>query len=166
MWEGMQLGCYESELFLHVIRGVFIPPILLKRFLKRKRTERNGDKHTWICPIETLVWNCWTNDYTLDQLDAGKSVQGSIECVTICPWKFEYHVVAVTYRCYIELGKWNMNGSHPICCNRNNAMLMKKKELSSVILNGTNRHWCRCVFVRVCMWGMCNRNVNSWDLCC
>jgi hypothetical protein len=65
-------GCYERE--LRVIRGVFIPPILLKKkFLKKKQTERNGDKHTLICPIETLVCNCWTNDYTLDQLDASKS---------------------------------------------------------------------------------------------
>jgi hypothetical protein len=67
-----------------MIRDVFIPTILLKTFLKRKEAERNGDKRTCICPIETLVCNCWTNDYTLDQLDAGKSVQGVIECVTIC----------------------------------------------------------------------------------
>ena len=40
-------------------------------------------KQVTIYPIETLVCNCWTNDYTLDQLDAGKSVQGSIECVTV-----------------------------------------------------------------------------------
>ena len=31
-----------------------------------------------------LVCNCWTNDYNLDQLDAGKSVQVGIECVTVC----------------------------------------------------------------------------------
>jgi hypothetical protein len=34
--------------------------------------------------IETLICNCWTNDYTLYQLDEGKSVQGGIECVTVC----------------------------------------------------------------------------------
>ena len=39
-------GCYESELFLRVIRDVFISPILLKTILKKKQTERNGDKHT------------------------------------------------------------------------------------------------------------------------
>jgi hypothetical protein len=41
--------------------------------------------HTSILPIETLTCNFWTNEYTLDQLDAGKSVQGCIECVTVCP---------------------------------------------------------------------------------
>ena len=80
-------GCYESELCFCVIRGVFVPLILLKRFLNGNK--QNEDKHTRICPIETLVCNCWTNDYTLDQLDAGKSVQSGIECVchisvTIC----------------------------------------------------------------------------------
>ena len=45
----------------------------------------NVDKHTWICSIETLVYNCWINDYTLDQLDAGMSVNGGIECVTVSP---------------------------------------------------------------------------------
>jgi hypothetical protein len=66
-------GCGESELCLSVIRGVFILPILLKNILKRKQMERNRDKHTWICPIETIVCNCRTNDYTLDQLDADKN---------------------------------------------------------------------------------------------
>jgi hypothetical protein len=56
---------YESELCLCVIRTAFILPILLKKFLKQKQTEQKGDEH---CPIETLVCNCWTNDYTLDQL--------------------------------------------------------------------------------------------------
>ena len=46
MPEGIQCGCYESELGLHVIRGVFNPPILLKTFIKRKQTEQNGDKRT------------------------------------------------------------------------------------------------------------------------
>ena len=46
MREGIQRACYESELCLHVIRGVFIPPILLKKFLKRKQMEQNRDKHT------------------------------------------------------------------------------------------------------------------------
>jgi hypothetical protein len=41
------------------------------------------DKHIWICTIETIISNCWTNDYTLDQLDAGESVQGGIECATV-----------------------------------------------------------------------------------
>uniref|UniRef100_A0A4W5KSD0 Uncharacterized protein n=1 Tax=Hucho hucho TaxID=62062 RepID=A0A4W5KSD0_9TELE len=40
-------GCYESELCLRVIRGVFILPILLKKmFFKWKQTEQNRDKHT------------------------------------------------------------------------------------------------------------------------
>jgi hypothetical protein len=55
-----------------------------KTFLKWMQTELNGDKYTWICPIETLIFNCWTNDYTLDQLDKGKIVQGGIECVNVC----------------------------------------------------------------------------------
>jgi hypothetical protein len=54
-----------------------------KTSVKRKQMEQNGDKHNWICSIETLVCNCWT-DYTLDQLNAGKIVQGSIECVSVC----------------------------------------------------------------------------------
>ena len=58
-------GCFESELYVRVISSLFIPPILLKNFLKRKKTEQ-------------------TNDYTLDQIGADKSVQGSIECVTVC----------------------------------------------------------------------------------
>ena len=37
MREGIQLGCYESELCLCVIRGVFVSPILLKTFLKLKQ---------------------------------------------------------------------------------------------------------------------------------
>jgi hypothetical protein len=58
-------------LCLSVIRGSF-HRFCWKTFLKRKQTKLNkiGDKHTWICPIETLVCNCWTNDYNLDQLDA------------------------------------------------------------------------------------------------
>ena len=68
MREGIQRGCYESELCLRVIRGVFIPPILLKNIY--------------------LVCNCWTNNYTLYQLDAGKSEQGGIECVTVCHLHF------------------------------------------------------------------------------
>ena len=55
-----------------------------KCFANGSKQKQNGDKHTWICPIETLFCNCWTNDYTVDQLDAGKSVQGGIECVTVC----------------------------------------------------------------------------------
>jgi hypothetical protein len=31
--------------------------------LERKQMEQNGDKHAWICPMETIVYNCWTNDY-------------------------------------------------------------------------------------------------------
>jgi hypothetical protein len=34
-------------------------------------------------PIETLVCNYSTNDYTLYQLDAGKCVQGDNEYVTV-----------------------------------------------------------------------------------
>ena len=30
---GIQRGCYESELCLRMLSGVFIPPILLKLFL-------------------------------------------------------------------------------------------------------------------------------------
>ena len=85
MREGIQCGCYESELCLRLIRAVFILPILLKRFITRKQTEQNGDNYTGICPIETIVCNCWTNDYTLYQLDAGKSVQGSTECHCLSP---------------------------------------------------------------------------------
>jgi hypothetical protein len=70
----MKLNC------VYAWSGVFILPIVEKRFLKQKQTEQNGDKHSWICPIETLVCNWWTNDYTTYQLDAGKSVQGGIEC--------------------------------------------------------------------------------------
>ena len=33
----------------------------------------------------------------------------------------------------IELGEWNMNGSHPICCNRNKAM--------PCVLPHLKRHW-------------------------
>ena len=55
-----------------------------KIFLKQKQAERFGDKNTWICPIDTHICNYWTNDYTLEQLDAGKSVQGGIECVAVC----------------------------------------------------------------------------------
>jgi hypothetical protein len=77
-------------------------------------TKRKKDKHTGICPIETLVCNCWTNDYTPDQIDTGKSVQDGA-------------------------GEWHMNDSYPICCYRNKAMLIQK-ELSSFILNGTDRH--------------------------
>ena len=55
-----------------------------KTFLKWKQRVQNVVKHTWICPIETLICNCWTNDYTLVQLDAGKNVQYGIECVTVC----------------------------------------------------------------------------------
>jgi hypothetical protein len=56
-----------------------------KHFLNgSKRNEMGLIKHTWICPLETLVCNCWTNDYTLDQLDAGKNVQYGIECVIVC----------------------------------------------------------------------------------
>ena len=61
-----------------------------KTFLKQKQTEWNGDKHTWICPIETLFCDCWTNDYILHQLDAGKSVQGCIECVNVSPWLLKF----------------------------------------------------------------------------
>jgi hypothetical protein len=42
MREGIQCGCYESELCLRMIKGV----ILLKKFLKRKQMEQNMDKHT------------------------------------------------------------------------------------------------------------------------
>ena len=48
--------------------------------IKRNQTERNEEGPTWICPIETHVW---TNDYTPDQLDAGKSVQYGIEFVIV-----------------------------------------------------------------------------------
>ena len=59
-----------------------------KTFLKCEQTEWNRDKHTWICPIEVLVWNYWTKYYTLDQLDAGKSVQGDNECLS--PWLLNF----------------------------------------------------------------------------
>jgi hypothetical protein len=41
-------------------------------------------------------------------------------------YREQYHVVDQTYPCYIELDEWNVNSSHPICCNRNKAMLIKK----------------------------------------
>ena len=47
--------------------------------------EQNGDKHTWICPIEALVCKCWTYDYTLDQLDAGKAVFKATTTKHLCP---------------------------------------------------------------------------------
>jgi hypothetical protein len=52
--------------------------------VEKSKWNENGGKHTWICQRETLVCNCRTNDYILEQLDAGQSVQGSIECVTVC----------------------------------------------------------------------------------
>jgi hypothetical protein len=60
-------GYYESELCLRI----FIPPILLKINLKQKQTEQNRDKHTSIWSFATVGQ---------DQLDAGKHVQGGIEC--------------------------------------------------------------------------------------
>ena len=52
-----------------------------KTFLiKQKQMERNGDKHTWICPIETLACNCWTNEKTLGQLDADLSTCVFLRC--------------------------------------------------------------------------------------
>jgi hypothetical protein len=51
-----------------------------------------------------------------------------------------YYSVASTYRCYIKLGEWNMNDSHPICCNRN----------VSILLN-LNRHWLPLEFDK-CPW--------------
>ena len=89
-----------------------------------------------------LVCNCWTNDYTLYQLDVGKSLQGGIECHCLStghrlsPQIFLSTCVHlgcrlgssnIRYHCYIELGEWNMNDSHPICCIKNKAMLMEKK---------------------------------------
>jgi hypothetical protein len=49
-------------------------------FLKWMKTGWNVDKHPWSCPTKTLVCNCWNTDYTVDQLDASKIVQDSIEC--------------------------------------------------------------------------------------
>jgi hypothetical protein len=50
-------GCYESELCVWVIRGVFILTYSVEKpFLHGSK--RNGDKHTLICPKETLVCNC------------------------------------------------------------------------------------------------------------
>jgi hypothetical protein len=66
LWEWTAFACGQG--CIHSTDSV-------KSFLKRKKTEQNGDKHTWICPIETLICNCWTNYYTLDQLDAGKSAR-------------------------------------------------------------------------------------------
>ena len=44
--------------------------------------ERNRDGPTY-CFVTV-----WSNDYTSDQLEAGKSVQGGIECVTVCHLDF------------------------------------------------------------------------------
>ena len=93
-------GCYERELCLRVIRGVFIP--LNYFFFKRKQTEWNWDKRTWICPTETLVYKSWTNVCTLDQLDAGKSVQGGIECVNICYLDYSHFSRPVHLRCKLS----------------------------------------------------------------
>ena len=49
--------------------------------------------------IETYVCNCWTNDYTLDQLDAGKSVHGGIEYVTVCHLDYNIYFRPVHLRC-------------------------------------------------------------------
>jgi hypothetical protein len=64
--------------------------------VEKKNFELNGDKHTWICPIETLVWKCWSNDYTLDQLEmqervckAVLNVSLSVTLITQISW----HVV-------------------------------------------------------------------------
>ena len=47
-------------------------------------SKRNGEEPTRIYPIETERFvTVWANDYTLDQLDAGESVQGGIEWVTV-----------------------------------------------------------------------------------
>ena len=57
---------------------------------KWKQMEQNRDNHKLISPTKTLVCNCWTNDYTLDQLDAGKSVQVGNECGTVCHLDYRY----------------------------------------------------------------------------
>ena len=55
----------------------------LKTFLNRSKQNETG-MHIPEFVQWKLVCNCWTNDYTLDHLDSGKSVQGGIECVTVC----------------------------------------------------------------------------------
>jgi hypothetical protein len=70
-----------------------------KTFLKGKQMEWNEDIQ--ICPIETLVCN-WTNEYTLDQLvDAGRSVQCGIECVTVGHFDFS--------KCSLDLFTYTVN---------------------------------------------------------
>jgi hypothetical protein len=81
MREGIQCGCYKTVNCISPWSVVYsFSRFCWKTFLKQKQTEQNGDKHTCICPMETLVCNCWTNDCTHYQLNAGKSAQGGIEC--------------------------------------------------------------------------------------
>ena len=46
----------------------------------------------------------------------------------------------IPQQCTSPLCEWNMSDSHPICCNRNKAMLIKIKS-SPLILNIAVQHW-------------------------
>ena len=73
----MEVNCVASEQ-----RCTHSADSVEKHFLTGSKWNETGINIP--CPIETLVCNCWTNDYTLDQLDAGTIVQGGIECVNVC----------------------------------------------------------------------------------
>ena len=68
-----------------------------KTFHKRKQTEQNGDKHNLNVSNRNSFETKSTNDYTLDQLDAGKSVQGGIECANVCHLDYKMCLDLCTY---------------------------------------------------------------------
>jgi hypothetical protein len=69
---------YESELFAYNHSADSVE----KHFLNRSKRNKTGLNIPELVRCK-LLCNCWTNDYTQDQVDAGKIVQGDIERVSL-----------------------------------------------------------------------------------